>query len=63
MYQQRFLDGTPVDPAYQKAVASLISGACQAEEMLDLDELEQYADSQKSEPQHHRESTIDGDAA
>lgn len=44
MYQQRFIDGTPVDPQYAKAIAVAVSGACAAEEIVPLDELEAFAE-------------------
>ncbi len=48
MHKLRYIDGQPVDPAYQAAVESLVSSACAAEEMVELDELEAYASSVRS---------------
>lgn len=42
----KFLDGSPVDPEYLKAVSRMISDACAAEEEFGLDELEAFAEEQ-----------------
>lgn len=36
----KFMDGSPVPEEYQRTVQQMISDACDAEEIFDLDELE-----------------------
>lgn len=35
-----YMDGTPVEPAYERAISKLVADACAAEELLGPDELE-----------------------
>lgn len=43
----KFLDGSPVSEDYQRAVATLVSDACDAEDLVPLDELEEFARQQE----------------
>lgn len=43
MFVMKFLDGTPVSQEYQDSVSNLISKAVDAENKVDIDELEVYA--------------------
>ena len=52
--QMKFLDGTPVDPGYEKAISSLVSGAAAAIEEFGEDELERFASEQAAEQENHR---------
>jgi hypothetical protein len=37
------MDGTTPSKSYQETMSNLISEACKAEELFDIDELEEYA--------------------
>jgi hypothetical protein len=43
MFQMKYLDGTPVDSAYASAIGNLIRGAARAQELIPVDELEEFA--------------------
>jgi len=43
MYKQKFLDGTPVDADYAAKIAVLVSGACDATDLVSEDDLEEFA--------------------
>jgi hypothetical protein len=43
MFKMKYLDGTPVEPDYEAAIASLVSSAAAAEQRVELDELEAHA--------------------
>lgn len=59
MFQLKYMDGTPVDPGYAKAIASLVGSAAAATEVCSEDELEAYAANaakyRKIEMQHIQE--------
>lgn len=38
--RMKFMDGSPVPEEYERAVQQMISDACDADEMVDIDELE-----------------------
>jgi hypothetical protein len=40
MFKMKFLDGTPVDPAYATAVSKMIHAAAESEELIGVDSLE-----------------------
>jgi hypothetical protein len=44
----KYMDGTLVEPAYAKAVAKLVNSAATVEEMVGIDELEDFAGQQRS---------------
>ena len=39
----RFIDGTPVPVGYPERIAAMVSDACDAEELLGIDALEEHA--------------------
>jgi hypothetical protein len=45
MFTLKFIDGTPVPKSYTEELNKMISDACIAEELFELDELELYARS------------------
>lgn len=47
MYQMKYLDGTPVGPAYASAISKLVGGAAQAQELIPADELEEFAQANR----------------
>jgi hypothetical protein len=47
MFQMRYLDGTPVDPAYASTIGKLIRGAAQAQEAFHVDDLESFAQANR----------------
>lgn len=47
MFKLKYLDGSPVEQGYADAVASLVTGAAAATEIVSEDELEEYAAHQK----------------
>ena len=50
MFKQKFMNGIPVDDAYAKQIAALVSQACLATELVSEDELEAFAERQRREP-------------
>ena len=48
---KKFIDGSPVSEEYERAVASLVSGACDAQDHFSEDELERFAEEQKAKEQ------------
>jgi hypothetical protein len=48
MYHMKFIDGTPVDSAYELRIAAAVRMSCVAEELVGIDSLEQYAEAQRS---------------
>jgi hypothetical protein len=42
MYEQKFINGEPVPTEYLAAIHVLIAGACEAEDLIGLDELERH---------------------
>ena len=44
----KFTDGSPVPQDYERAVQQMISDACDAEERLEIDELEREQRSQEN---------------
>ncbi len=51
MFKLKFLDGSPVDKEYANTVASMVSGAAAATEIVSEDDLEAYAEHQKQADQ------------
>ena len=43
MFQMKYLDGSPVDKAYADRIAHHLSSAAIAEEIIPIDELEEFA--------------------
>ena len=52
MYKQKFLDGTPVDADYAAKIAVLVSGACDATDLVSEDDLEEFAATSRRQEQH-----------
>ena len=50
MFKQKYMNGIPVDDAYAKQIAALVSQACLATEFVSEDELEAFAERQRREP-------------
>ncbi len=43
MTTRLFIDGTPVPDGYRQKIAAMVSDACDAEELLGIDALEEHA--------------------
>lgn len=54
MHKQRFMDGSDAED-YAKSIEPLIRAACRAEDLVDVDELEEYADSLRRKTANNQE--------